>query len=116
MLSVDHDHVLFVVPVEPKAEGSAVFSSVGEKVYLAFAILIGIASGPIQSSSRTLLARMCPPDKVTEFFGFFSFSGKITAFAAPLTIGAVTAPPAASASASRPPSSSSSSAFCSCCA
>ena len=34
---------------------------------------------------------MCPPDKVTEFFGFFSFSGKITAFAAPLAIGAVTA-------------------------
>jgi UMF1 family MFS transporter len=33
---------------------------------------------------------MCPPDKVTEFFGFFSFSGKITAFAAPLTIGVVT--------------------------
>ncbi len=29
-------------------------------------------------------------DKVTEFFGFFSFSGKITAFAAPLAIGAVT--------------------------
>lgn len=91
VLSVDQSHVLFVVPVEPKAEGSGAFSSIGEKVYLAFAVLIGIASGPIQSSSRTLLARMCPPDKVTEFFGFFSFSGKITAFAAPLAIGAVTA-------------------------
>jgi MFS transporter, UMF1 family len=90
VLSVDQNHVLFVVPVEPKAEGSAAFSSLGEKVYLAFAILIGLASGPIQASSRTLLARMCPPDKVTEFFGFFSFSGKITAFAAPLTIGVVT--------------------------
>jgi MFS transporter, UMF1 family len=90
VLSVDRDHVLFVLPVEPKLPGSAPFSSPGEQVYLAFAILIGIASGPIQSSSRTLLARMCPPDKVTEFFGFFSFSGKITAFAAPLTIGVVT--------------------------
>jgi MFS transporter, UMF1 family len=90
VLSVDHDHVLFVVPVEPKVPGSAPFSSVGEQVYLAFAMLIGIASGPIQSSSRTLLARMCPEDKVTEFFGFFSFSGKITAFAAPLAIGAGT--------------------------
>ena len=70
--------------------GSAPFSSVGEQVYLAFAVLIGLASGPIQASSRTLLARMCPPDKTTEFFGFFSFSGKITAFAAPLAIGAVT--------------------------
>jgi MFS transporter, UMF1 family len=90
VLSVDPTHILFVVPVEAKAPGSAPFSSVGEQVYLAFAILIGFASGPIQSSSRTLLARMCPPGKTTEFFGFFSFSGKATAFAAPLAIGVVT--------------------------
>ena len=63
----------------------------GEQVYLAFAILIGLASGPIQAASRTLLARMTPSEKTTEFFGFFSFSGKITAFAAPLAIGVVTA-------------------------
>ena len=91
VLSVDETHVLFVHPVEPKAPGSAPFSSVGEQVYLAFAILIGLASGPIQAASRTLLARLSPPEKTTEFFGFFSFSGKITAFAAPLAIGAVTA-------------------------
>src|SRR3990170_2679190 len=90
VLSVDANHVLFVLPVEPRLLGSAPFSSVGEQVYLAFAILIGLASGPIQASSRTLLARMCPPGKMTEFFGFFSFSGKITAFAAPLAIGVVT--------------------------
>jgi MFS transporter, UMF1 family len=91
VLSVDRDHVLFVLPVEAKLPASAPFSSAGEQVYLAFAILIGLAAGPIQASSRTLLARMCPPGKTTEFFGFFSFSGKITAFAAPLAIGAVTA-------------------------
>ncbi|HKQ54399.1 MAG TPA: MFS transporter [Methyloceanibacter sp.] len=90
VLSVDAGHVLFVVPVEPKIPGSAPFSSAGEQVYLVFAMLVGVASGPIQSSSRTLLARLCPPGKTTEFFGFFSFSGKITAFAAPLLIGAVT--------------------------
>jgi UMF1 family MFS transporter len=90
VLSVDRDSVLFVLPVEAKVPGSAPFSSVGEQVYLVFAILIGLASGPIQASSRTLLARMCPPGKITEFFGFFSFSGKITAFAAPLLIGVVT--------------------------
>jgi UMF1 family MFS transporter len=90
VLSVDQSHVLFVLPVEPKLPGSAPFSSLGEQVYLAFAVLIGLASGPIQASSRTLLARLAPPGKTTEFFGFFSFSGKITAFAAPLAIGAVT--------------------------
>jgi MFS transporter, UMF1 family len=90
VLSVDRDSVLFVVPVEGKVAGSAPFSSAGEQVYVIFAIVIGLASGPIQASSRTLLARMCPPGKITEFFGFFSFSGKITAFAAPLLIGVVT--------------------------
>jgi UMF1 family MFS transporter len=90
VLSIDQNHVLFLVPVETKLPGSAPFSSAGEQVYLAFAILIGLASGPIQASSRTLLARMCPLGKMTEFFGFFSFSGKITAFAAPLAIGVVT--------------------------
>jgi UMF1 family MFS transporter len=91
VLSVDARHVLFVVPIVPKVAGAPLFSSAGELVYLLFAILIGLASGPIQSSSRTLLARIAPPEKTTEFFGFFSFSGKITAFAAPLLIGFVTA-------------------------
>lgn len=91
VLSVDPDEVLFFVPVTPKANGSGLFASAGERAYLAFAVLIGLASGPVQASSRALLARLCPPDKTTEFFGFFAFSGKITAFAAPLAIGAATA-------------------------
>jgi UMF1 family MFS transporter len=91
VLSIDSDEILFFVPVAPKGEASGLFASVGERVYLAFAVLIGLAAGPVQASSRTLLARLCPPDRTTEFFGFFSFSGKITAFAAPLAIGAVTA-------------------------
>jgi UMF1 family MFS transporter len=91
VLSIDADEVLFIIPVAAKAAGSGPFASAGEQAYLAFAILIGLAAGPIQASSRTLLARLCPPDKTTEFFGFYSFSGKITAFAAPLAIGLVTA-------------------------
>lgn len=91
VLSVDPDEILFFVSVAPKADGSGLFASAGERAYLAFAILIGLSAGPIQASSRTLLARICPPGKTTEFFGFFAFSGKITAFAAPLAIGVVTA-------------------------
>ena len=91
VLSIDPDEILFVVPVTPKAGDSGLFASTGEQAYLAFAVLIGLAAGPIQASSRTLLARLCPPEKITEFFGFFAFSGKISAFAAPLAIGLVTA-------------------------
>ncbi len=91
VLSVDETHVLFALPVAAKLPGAGAFSSTGEQIYLAFAILIGLTAGPIQASSRTLLGRLSPPDKTTEYFGFFSFSGKATAFAAPLAIGAVTA-------------------------
>lgn len=91
VLSVDKTHILYALSAAPKLPGSAPFSSVGERVYLGFAMLIGLAAGPIQSASRTLLARLSPREKITEFFGFYSFSGKITAFAAPLAIGVVTA-------------------------
>ena len=90
VLSVDPDEVLFIVPVAEKTAGGGLFASLGEQVLLLFALLIGIALGPIQASSRTLLARICPPDQTTEFYGFFAFSGKVTAFAAPLAIGIVT--------------------------
>jgi UMF1 family MFS transporter len=54
-------------------------------------VLIGIASGPNQAASRSLLGRFVPPDKETEFYGFFSFSGKATAFAGPALFGLMTA-------------------------
>ncbi|MFD0985702.1 MFS transporter [Methyloligella solikamskensis] len=90
VLSIDPDEILFVLQVAPAEEGAPLFASVGEQAYLVFAMLIGIASGPIQAASRTLMARLTPEGQTTEFFGFFAFSGKVTAFAAPLAIGAVT--------------------------
>jgi UMF1 family MFS transporter len=90
VLSVDGTSIFYVVNVAPVNAADGVFSSIGEQVYLAFAAGIGLVSGPIQASSRSLLARLAPPDMVTEFFGLFAFSGKVTAFAAPLAVGIVT--------------------------
>jgi UMF1 family MFS transporter len=90
ILSVDTAHVLYGIPVEPKAAGSAPFSSVGELVFVAFAIVVGLVSAPVQASSRSLLARLAPRDKITQFFGLFAFSGKVTAFLAPFLVATVT--------------------------
>ncbi len=90
IISVDKTHILFVIEVAEKTKGSAPFSSVAEQVYLCFAFLIGIVFGPIYSSSRTLMARLAPEDKRTEFFGFFAFSGKVTSFMAPVLIAFIT--------------------------
>ncbi len=90
ILSVDPNHVFYFVEVDPKVAGSAPFSSTGERVFLAFAIVVGLVSAPVQSSSRSLLARLAPPEKVTQYFGLFAFSGKVTAFLAPLLVALVT--------------------------
>ncbi len=52
--------------------------------------LVGFASGPNQASSRSLMARLSPKNKQNEFFGFFAFSGKITAFLGPFLLAQVT--------------------------
>lgn len=62
-----------------------------DKVWLWVAgIVIGIFAGPNQASSRALMARFVPPDMENEFFGFFAFSGKLTAFVGPFLLGVLT--------------------------
>jgi UMF1 family MFS transporter len=90
ILSVDKTHVFYLVEVTPKVAGSAPFSSIGERVFLAFAMVVGLVSAPVQASSRSLLARLAPPEKITQFFGLFAFSGKVTAFLAPFLVATIT--------------------------
>lgn len=91
ILSVDKTHAFIVLDVAAKEPGSAPFSSTGEKVFLGFAILVGLVAAPVQSASRALLARLAPPDQITQYFGLFAFSGKVTAFLAPFLVATVTA-------------------------
>jgi len=51
---------------------------------------VGVLAGPVQSASRSLMARFVPPTKENEFFGFFAFSGKATAFVGPFLLGRFT--------------------------
>ncbi len=91
ILSVDKTHVLFAIEVPAKVAGSSAFTSIGEQVFLAFAILVGLVAAPVQAASRALLACLAPPDQITQYFGLFAFSGKVTAFMAPFLVATVTA-------------------------
>ena len=55
------------------------------------AMVMGLFIGPNQSASRSLMARFAPRRYESEFFGFFAFSGKATAFLGPLLLGLITA-------------------------
>lgn len=59
--------------------------------FWAAGLLVGIFVGPNQAASRSLMGRFVPAKHESEFFGFFAFSGKATAFAGPLLLGALTA-------------------------
>ena len=48
---------------------------------------VGFFLGPNQSASRSLMGRFVPKEHESEFFGFFAFSGKVTAFAGPSLLG-----------------------------
>jgi UMF1 family MFS transporter len=59
--------------------------------FWALGMAIGIFIGPVQSASRSLMARLTPPDMTGEMFGLFALSGRVTAFIGPLLVGTVTA-------------------------
>ena len=53
-------------------------------------VAIGIFSGPNQAASRSLMGRYVPPGMANEFYGFFAFSGKLSAFIGPSSLALVT--------------------------
>lgn len=57
--------------------------------YYFVGLLAGIAIGSSQSSSRTMLALLTPSAKMTEFFGFYAFTGKLASIFGPLVYGEI---------------------------
>lgn len=55
-------------------------------MFWALAVPMGLFFGPVQSASRSLMARLAPAEIRTEMFGLFALSGKITAFAGPIVL------------------------------
>ena len=51
--------------------------------------IAGAAMGSCQSVSRSLMSKLIPSERKTEFFGFYSFFGKSSAIIGPLTFGLV---------------------------
>ena len=65
-------------------------SSLPDNIFLICGCIIGGAGGTIQAASRTMMVRQANPERMTEAFGLYAFSGKATAFLAPFLIAVVT--------------------------
>ena len=51
------------------------------------AAMIGLAQGGVQSLSRSMFARLAPPEKSTEMFGFYNMFGRFAAILGPILTG-----------------------------
>lgn len=58
--------------------------------FWAAGMALGLFVGPVQASSRSLLARLAPAPLRAEFFGLYALSGKATAFLGPILVGGLT--------------------------
>lgn len=84
------DHILFFIPVDPFVSGEGYFSSTSERVFIAFALLLALATGPLVGSMRTWMAELAPPGEEGRWFGLYAVAGRATAFAAPLAVSLAT--------------------------
>lgn len=90
ILSLGPGQVAFVIEAAPATPGDGLFASLPEKVYLGLGLLLGLVAGPLQASSRSLLARIAPPARIGEFFGLFALAGKVTSFLGPTLVALAT--------------------------
>lgn len=67
------------------------FATGAEKAYIAFGLLIGVAFGPVQASSRSYMARSVSEEESGRYFGIYALSGRATSFLAPFMVASVTA-------------------------
>ena len=72
--------------------GMVLLAGLGTSVWLFWiaATLAGLCMGSSQSCGRTLVAMLAPADRMTEFFGLWSFATRLAAVIGPLTYGLVT--------------------------
>ncbi|MEE8517385.1 MAG: MFS transporter [Alphaproteobacteria bacterium] len=70
--------------------GTSILLVEDKTLFWILVLFLGIFMGPAQAASRSLMARLAPPQQVTEMFGLFALSGKITAFVGPAIFASVT--------------------------
>lgn len=91
IVSTGPGYTLFqLLPLSP-ADSGGLFGTAAEKAYIVYGLLIGLAFGPVQASSRSYMARSVTPEESGRYFGIYALAGRATSFAAPFLVATVTA-------------------------
>ncbi len=89
VLTMGPDRIFWFIPYDvhaPHVWSLPFFNTWPELIFLAMVNFIAVLITAGYANSRTMLARIAPPEKMTEFFGLYSLSGQSTSFLATLFI------------------------------
>ena len=91
LVSVQPDTILYVIETgtEPVWD-SPYFATLPELFYFGTNQVFAVFFVTGLSASRTLMAKISPPELATQFFGLFALSATVTAFLAPLLVATAT--------------------------
>ena len=91
LTSITPEILFFVIPASDEPVWAfPYFSTLAELAYIATNQAFALFFVTGLSASRTLMAKISPPEMATQFFGLYGLSGSITAFLAPLLVAVVT--------------------------
>ena len=88
-LSMGPDRIFWFIPHDihaPPVIDLPFFSTSPELIYLGLLIIVAICVTASYANARTMMARIAPVERMTEFFGLFSLSGQSTSFLATLSV------------------------------
>ncbi|WP_077121327.1 MFS transporter [Agrobacterium rosae] len=90
IVSTQTDSTLFGLIQLQASVRDGLFSTSAEKAYLFYGILVGLAFGPVQASSRSYLSRNITVAEAGRYFGIYALSGRATSFMATLSFSIAT--------------------------
>ncbi|MDK1387400.1 MFS transporter [Sinorhizobium sp. 8-89] len=90
IVSTGPGFTLFGLLTLPTDDTGGLFGTAAEKAYILYGLLVGIAFGPVQASSRSYLARSVAVEEAGRYFGLYALSGRATSFLAPASVATIT--------------------------
>ncbi|WEX88761.1 MFS transporter [Sinorhizobium garamanticum] len=90
IVSTGPGFTLFGLLTLPMEDSGGLFGTAAEKAYILYGLLVGIAFGPVQASSRSYLARSVAVEEAGRYFGLYALSGRATSFLAPASVATIT--------------------------
>ncbi len=77
ILMIDRDQILFVRKSRRRCRADRLFGAAAERAYLLIGVVARLCRRDrLQAASRSLLIRLAPPDRITQYFGLFALTRK----------------------------------------